>query len=73
MSLISECLILLVYIWGLAGADLESDFILLNSEFKGYFKDTYFKIVNDSWLVFSTMSEKDSGAVSICGTGKNSL
>jgi N-acetylglucosamine kinase-like BadF-type ATPase len=57
--------------WGLAGADLESDFILLNSELEGYFKDTYFKIVNDSWIVFLIMSEKDLGAVSICGTGKN--
>jgi len=71
MSLISECFILLAYIWGLAGADLESDFILLNSEFKGYFKGTYFKIVSDSWIAFSTMSEKEWGAVSICGTGKN--
>jgi N-acetylglucosamine kinase-like BadF-type ATPase len=71
MSLISECLILLAYIWGLAGADLESEFILLNSEFKGYFKDTYFKIVCDSWIAFSTISKKEWSAVSICGTGKN--
>lgn len=56
---------------GLAGADLESDFVLLNNGFKKYFQDVNLKIVNDCWIVFSAGSEKNWGAVFICGTGHN--
>lgn len=56
---------------GLAGADLESDFILLNNQFSKYFRNIDFKMVNDSWIVYSAMSEKSWGVVSVYGAGSN--
>lgn len=56
---------------GLAGADLEEDFILLNSVCKPIFQDINYKIVNDVWIALRSGIKKNFGAVCICGTGSN--
>ena len=56
---------------GLAGADLEEDFILLNNAFAQVFPGDRFHIVNDTWIAFECGTGLGWGAVSICGTGTN--
>ena len=56
---------------GLAGADLNEDFQILNDNFKRIIHGIPFKIVNDTWIAFSSMTSSNWGAASICGTGNN--
>ena len=56
---------------GLAGADLKEDFQILNENFEHIIRGIPFKIVNDTWIAFSSMTSSDWGAASICGTGNN--
>lgn len=57
---------------GLSGADLESDFIVLNKACKSVFKEIQFKVVNDAWIIMRSGLNMPYGAVAICGTGTNS-
>lgn len=56
---------------GLAGADLPSDFELLNELCDGIFRGASFQIVNDAWISMRSGLKGKWGAVSICGTGSN--
>jgi len=56
---------------GLAGADLEQDFILLNGICRKIFNNIPFKVLNDAWLILKSGLTTPWGAVSICGTGAN--
>lgn len=56
---------------GLAGADLPSDFKLLNRWCAGIFKDIPFQVANDTWISMRSGLKGTWGAVSICGTGSN--
>lgn len=56
---------------GLAGADLPSDFKLLNNMCKEIFGDTKFEVVNDAWIIMRSGTDDAYGAVSIYGTGAN--
>lgn len=56
---------------GLAGADLPSDFRLLNKWCAGIFGDIPFQVVNDAWISMRSGLKGTWGAVSICGTGAN--
>lgn len=59
-----------IYI-GIAGADLEEDYILLKKGFSSAFRAIPFSIINDVWIAFSCKTGSNWGAVSICGTGNN--
>lgn len=62
----------LEYIYlGLAGADLPSDFKLLNEMCDSIFKGIPYKVVNDAWISMRSGSRVTWGAVAICGTGAN--
>lgn len=61
----------LIYL-GLSGADLESDFEVLNKACIDMFKDVPFKVVNDAWIIMRSGLEAPYGAVAISGTGTNS-
>lgn len=56
---------------GLAGADLKEDFEILNGNFERIIHGVPFKIVNDTWIAFSSMTNSTWGATSVCGTGNN--
>lgn len=56
---------------GLAGADLPSDFDLLNGLCHDIFKGAPFQVVNDAWISMRSGLKGTWGAVSICGTGAN--
>ena len=57
---------------GLSGADLDSDFLILNNACKEIFKDIKFKVVNDAWIIMRSGLDTPYGAVAISGTGTNS-
>lgn len=57
---------------GLAGADMECDFKVLNNMCSEIFKDIPFKVVNDCWIGLRAGSDKNLGIVTVCGTGTNS-
>ena len=57
---------------GLSGADLESDFEILNNACKEMFEDVPFKVVNDAWIIMRSGLKTPYGAVAISGTGTNS-
>ncbi len=57
---------------GLSGADLPSDFNLLNKFCIDIFKEIPFKVVNDAWIAMRSGLKGTWGAISICGTGSNS-
>lgn len=61
----------IAYIYGFGRADLESNFIPLNNQFSKYYKNIDFKMANDSGILYSAMSEKNWGAVSVYGTDSN--
>lgn len=56
---------------GLAGADLPSDFKLLNGWCSDIFGTLPFQVVNDTWISMRSGLKGTWGAVSICGTGSN--
>lgn len=56
---------------GLAGADFEVDFILLEKSLGPIFDKVPFTIVNDSWIALYASAVDGWGAVSINGTGSN--
>ncbi len=56
---------------GLAGADLPSDFELLNNWCSEIFLKTQFYVANDVWIAMRSGIKGTWGAVSICGTGSN--
>ncbi len=56
---------------GVSGADLPSDFMLLNDATALVFQSIPFEIVNDAWIIFRSGVQYPYGAVAICGTGMN--
>lgn len=57
--------------FGLSGADLPSDFQILNEMAKGICNNTAFIVENDTWCVFRSALHQSWGAVSLYGTGSN--
>ena len=57
---------------GLSGADLPSDFEILNKACHEIFFPVPFKIDNDAWIVMRSGLNSPYGAVAISGTGTNS-
>ncbi|OQX93178.1 MAG: ATPase [Tenericutes bacterium 4572_104] len=57
---------------GLSGADLEEDYKHLNKLCQNIFKEIYFFIKNDAWIILRSGLVTPYGAVCICGTGTNS-
>lgn len=56
---------------GLAGADLEGDFKILNENLSPIFNQSNFMIQNDAWVALAAGTRHNYGAVSICGTSHN--
>lgn len=56
---------------GLAGADMEQDFVVLNQVCRGIFGAVPFKVVNDCWIGLKAGNPANWGVVTICGTGAN--
>ncbi|MBN2796941.1 MAG: ATPase [Clostridia bacterium] len=56
---------------GLAGADMESDFAILNEVCHRIFESIPYEVVNDTWLIMRSGTKDPFGAVSIYGTGAN--
>ncbi len=56
---------------GLAGADLEGDFKILNENLSSLFQHKNFMIKNDAWVALAAGTRSTYGAVSICGTSHN--
>lgn len=57
---------------GLSGADIASDFMVLNKVCHEIFGAIPFKIVNDAWIIMRSGLKSAYGAVAISGTGTNS-
>ncbi len=57
--------------FGLSGADLPSDFEVLNKMAKDISNETSFVVENDTWCVFRSALHQYWGAVSLYGTGSN--
>jgi N-acetylglucosamine kinase-like BadF-type ATPase len=57
---------------GLSGADLPSDFEILNRACHEIFSPIPFKVENDAWIVMRSGLNSPYGAVAISGTGTNS-
>jgi N-acetylglucosamine kinase-like BadF-type ATPase len=57
---------------GLAGADMECDFKVLNNMCFEIFNEVLFKVVNDCWIGLRAGSDSNFGIVTVCGTGTNS-
>lgn len=68
---IQEADIALVYL-GLAGADMKSDFILLEEVLRKVFEKTKTILANDIWPILRSGTPGKWGAAVICGTGTNS-
>lgn len=60
-------------VFALSGADLPSDFRLLQERLEDTFPGGSFQLVNDSWAAFRAGTDAFHGAVSICGTGTNAV
>ncbi len=56
---------------GLAGADLECDFKILNENLSPIFQNKNYLIKNDAWVALAAGTRLNYGAVSICGTSHN--
>lgn len=56
---------------GLAGADLEQDFRVLNQVCQGIFGTVPFTVVNDCWIGLKGGNPDNWGVVTVCGTGAN--
>jgi len=56
---------------GLAGADMEEDFKILQNICKEILGDIPFEIKNDTWIALRAGSNKYWGVVTICGTGSS--
>jgi N-acetylglucosamine kinase-like BadF-type ATPase len=56
---------------GLAGADIEPDFKVLNEMCKQMLGNVPFKVVNDCWVGLRAGIPENYGIVTICGTGTN--
>ena len=56
---------------GLAGADLEQDFSVLNRICQGILGTVPFKVVNDSWIGLKGGNPDNWGVVTVCGTAAN--
>lgn len=54
---------------GMASADLESDFDVLNGAFRNILPDGRFSVLNDTWIGLRAGIPDNWGVVSICGTG----
>lgn len=54
---------------GLAGADLEPDFAVLNGICREIFGSVPFRIMNDSWIGLRAGIPENWGIVTVCGTG----
>jgi len=59
-----------IYI-GIAGADFDSDFTMLDKLLNPIFKNIPYNVVNDSWIALSAGTLGGWGVVSVCGTGNN--
>lgn len=57
---------------GLAGADMKSDFILLEEVLRNVFGETKTILANDIWPILRSGTPGKWGAAVICGTGTNS-
>ncbi|HPU01987.1 MAG: hypothetical protein GX890_02915 [Firmicutes bacterium] len=58
-------------VFALSGADLPSDFALLQKKLADKFPGLPFRLVNDCWAAFRAGTDAPYGAVSVCGTGTN--
>ena len=58
---------------GIASADNEKDFIVLNSICNEIFADVPFEVLNDCWIGLRAGSEGNWGIVSICDTGHGAM
>ncbi len=56
-------------VFGLAGADTERDFKVLNPMCESICGHNRFKVVNDTWIGLRAGTPEDWGIVTICGTG----
>jgi N-acetylglucosamine kinase-like BadF-type ATPase len=56
-------------VFGLAGADLEPDFAILEPICGDIVKSSRFKVMNDSWIGLKAGIPENWGIVTICGTG----
>lgn len=56
---------------GLSGADLESDFKVLNKMCGELLGNVHFKMVNDCWIGLRAGIPENYGIVTVCGTGTN--
>lgn len=56
---------------GLAGADMEQDFEVLNQVCRGILGTVPFKVVNDCWIGLKAGNPANWGVVTVCGTGAN--
>lgn len=63
--------ITLIYL-GLSGADLEEDYLRLETTCAAIFQNINFKVVNDAWIVLRSGLKTAYGACCIAGTGTNS-
>lgn len=54
---------------GLAGADLEPDFVILDAVCSDIIKNRQFKVMNDSWIGLRAGIHENWGIVTVCGTG----
>lgn len=58
-------------VFGLAGADLEQDFAILNPVCNDIIKSNRFKVMNDSWIGLRAGVPENWGIVTVCGTGSS--
>ena len=56
---------------GMAGVDFQEDTDLISGQLKDRIGKIPFKLVNDSWIAFSSATKSKWGAISVCGTGNN--
>lgn len=54
---------------GLAGADMESDFMVLDKLCGTFLSEGKYRILNDTWIGLRANISDNCGIVSICGTG----
>lgn len=56
-------------VFGLAGADLELDFIILDAVCSDIVGSSRFKVMNDTWIGLRAGIPENWGIVTVCGTG----
>jgi Predicted N-acetylglucosamine kinase len=57
------------FVFGLAGADTENDYKVLNNVCKGICGHERFRVLNDTWIGLRAGTPENWGIVTICGTG----